>query len=231
MAKRTKSSNGGRRKRTKRSRVARSKRKRTVRNLSTVKLGLGFPKKVLVTHKYNEQVAINTGAGGLMSNQLFSCNGMFDPNTTGVGHQPYYFDQLTTLYDHYCVIGSKIKLRIAKSDVTTVPCTVGVYINDDTTATTSLTTAMEYSSGRHVVLTTSNQKSTITRKWSAKKYFGRSVLANTDLQGTSAANPAEQSFFNFWVDSSTNLQQTSVLLDVEITYIAVWKELKDIAGS
>lgn len=230
MAKRIKRGNAGRRKRTKRG-GSRTKRKRTVRNLSTVKLGLGFPKKVLVTHKYNDQVAINTGATGQLSNYLFSCNGMYDPNITGTGHQPYYFDQLTALYDHYCVIGSKLKLRVAKSDVTTVPCTVGVYINDDTTATTSLTTAMEYSSGRHLVLTTSNQKASITRKWSAKKYFGKSVLANTDLQGTSAANPSEQSFFNFWVSSETNIQQTSVLIDVEITYIAVWKELKDIAGS
>lgn len=35
---------------------------------------------------------------------------MYDPDLTGFGHQPYFFDQLTDIYSHYVVIGSKIKI-------------------------------------------------------------------------------------------------------------------------
>ena len=39
------------------------------------------------------------------------------PNHTGVGHQPLYFDQLMTIYNHYIVIGAKITVKFYS-----VPC-------------------------------------------------------------------------------------------------------------
>ena len=35
-------------------------------------------------------------------------NSLFDPDFTGTGHQPYYFDQFATIYQRYTVIGSKL---------------------------------------------------------------------------------------------------------------------------
>jgi len=67
--------------------------------------------------------------------------------------------------------------------------------------------------------------------WSAKKYFGKGVLANTDLQGTATSSPNEQSFYTLYVQSldlSTSANHWAI---VEIQYIAIWKELKDVAQS
>jgi len=37
-------------------------------------------------------------------------NGLYDPNFTGVGHQPYGFDQLTPFYNNYLVRAFKVTL-------------------------------------------------------------------------------------------------------------------------
>lgn len=209
-------------------------RKSVVKNRTKVAVGLGFPKKMTMTHKYCEQVLVGTGVNGTLASYLFSCNGMYDPNITGTGHQPYYFDQMTALYDHYCVIGSQITVRVAKTDASQVVTTVGMFINDDTTVTPTKEGLLENSLGMHRCLIGIGGKygETVFKKsWSAKKFFGGSILANTELQGNASTNPSEQSYFNFWVDSTTQTTASTVNLDVTVKYIAVWKELKDIATS
>jgi len=211
---------------------AKAARNNPSRNLSFVRTGQGFPKKITITHRYQDQHALNTGALGVTNSYYYSCNSMFDPNTTGAGHQPFYFDQLAAIYDHYTVIGSKLTLRVAKTDASTnVPVNVGILINDDTSGNTSLTALTEHPSSVYKVISTGNPVVTMTSKWSAKQTFGGSVLGNDNLQGTSGASPTEQSYYQIFINSSEMGSQTSVLLDVFIEYIAVWDELKDISSS
>lgn len=206
--------------------------KKQVRNRVSVPVGLGFPKRLVMTHKYCEQFSLSTAAGGAVAVYSWNCNSLYDPNSSGVGHQPMYFDQVAALYDHYVVVGSMAIFRLQKTDsLTGAPTTVGVYINDDSTAVTPLTSILEQSQGKHRVLTVANPNVRIVKKWSAKKAFGGSILANTELQGTPSANPTEVQCFTLFVDSSIGAQVTTVQVDVEIRYIAVWKELKDITGS
>lgn len=236
MATRTRFRNrlGRRSTRTARRRMARRNRRlrRNTKNKSIVSVGLGFPKKTLVTHKYAEVFNLNTGAAGATAYYDFSCNGMYDPNITGTGHQPYYFDQYSALYDHYCVIGSKITVKFTPTNITYPPTLVGCFINDDTTKTPNVYGLMESSQGQYRALPYgTNNNTNITMKWSAKKYFGRSVLANDELQGTVSTNPTEQSYFTIWIDSAAQAAVSQITIEVLIEYIAIWKELKDIATS
>jgi len=41
---------------------------------------------------------------------IFNGNNLFDPDRTGVGHQPRGFDQYATQYRNYCVYASRIKI-------------------------------------------------------------------------------------------------------------------------
>lgn len=207
-------------------------RKKQVRNRTSVPVGLGFPKRMVMTHKYVDQFTLNTGVNGQTQYYHINCNSLYDPNSSGAGHQPLYFDQMSAIYDHYTVIGSKIRIRAVKTDNTTsAPTFVGLYINDDTTVVPSFFGGMEQSSARHKVLTVAAPMAYIISKWSAKKTFGGSVLGNDNLQGNNSSNPAEISAWTIYVDSSLNVQQTNVSFDIEVTYIAVWDELKDIAQS
>lgn len=206
--------------------------------LNNVVLGKGFPRKLSFTHKYRD-IATATVSGGAMTNYLFSCNGMYDPNISGTGGQPQWFDQLTALYNHYCVIGSKILVRFLPMDQsglitpTTVAC--GIFVNDDASLASSQTylTLGQQSTGKVTYLAPLAVKPTvISRKWSAKKTFGGSVLSNTELQGTNGSNPTDQSYYHlFFQNANLSTTTQSIIFEVELEYIAIWKELKDVGGS
>jgi len=200
-------------------------------NFNNVRAGQGFPKKLTMTHRWRQIIAVNTGAAGARADYVFRANGMYDPSVTGGTHQPYYFTQLSAIYNHFTVIGSKIKVHIKKSDAsTTVPTFCNLMINDDSTVTPAMLALMEHPSAKHGLVQGYDQTLVLTNKWSAKKTFGGSVLGNDNLQGSGSADPTEQSCYVLSLDSSINSTQTSVDLLVEIDYIAVWEELKDITN-
>jgi len=187
-----------------------------------------------MTHKYCDTFALNTLAAGALQAYNFSCNSLFKPDQTNAGHQPMYFDQMAALYDHYTVIGSQIRIRVTKSDTsTTIPITIGCFVNDDSTVTGTITSLMENSNASFFKQISGNGHpyAVLQQKWSAIKTFGGSILGNDNLQGTTSASPAEQSVYTFFMDSSPLATSTSAVLDVEIRYIAVWDELKELASS
>lgn len=209
----------------------RAKRAKVTRNRTNVPLGLGFPKKMTMTHKYTQTVLM-TSTTGVMQNLNWSCNGLFNPFITGTGHQPMYFDQMGALYNHYTVIGSSCKFKLVPSSGSQLAMVVGAYVNDDTTSQLAINTIGEQSTGTRILIGADSDKNyTIRKKWSAKKWFGGSVLANNDLEGTTVGNPNEQSYYSFFLQAADATDTVSIWVDVEISYIAVWAELKDIAGS
>lgn len=216
--------------RTYRKKYARRAKKAVINN-TMVTLGKGFPKRMCFTHKYVEVVVRNPVT--TMNNYLYSCNGMYDPNITGTGHQPMYFDQLTALYNHYTVIGSKISFKIIPTTAASSAIFYCVSINDDSTVTpTSIQDMQEASSGKGTIIPAgSNNVSYASLTWSAKKNWGKSLLSNTLFRGNSSANPSEQQYFVLSVGSLDGVTSTPIYFEVVIEYIAVWQELKDIASS
>lgn len=207
-----------------------AKKNRKPKNKSMVRFGLGLPKKCLVTHKYNEFVLL-TSTAGIKQNYLYSCNGMFDPNITGTGHQPMYFDQFSALYDHYTVIGSRITVRLTPTAAGEDGFRVALFLNDDTTVTPDISGIIEQSSGSHKLIPPgSNNTYVLTKNWSAKKTFGGSILGNDDLQGNATSNPVEQTYFSISL-GGTSAVDVVCTVDVTIEYTVIWDELKDLASS
>jgi len=210
-----------------------------VRNKTSVNLGQGFPKKMTFTHKYMDTESLLCTAGAL-DIQSFHCNGMFKPNQTNTGHQPMFYDQMAALYNHYTVIGSKISIKIMPGSTTQAASCIGIFINDDATVTpTEIRSLNENTTSRYKFLPIGvNNTTTLTKKWSAKKIFGGSILANVDLEGlggnasgVGGTNPTEQSLFSIYMAPLDAVSTVSAFIECSITYIAVWKELKDLTGS
>lgn len=195
-------------------------------------LGRGFPKKMLITHKYTQTNVLSNTAGAI-NYQTFSANGMYDPDYSGVGHQPLYFDEMSNVYNHYCVIGSKITVRAAGTTSSGTgsnftPVLIALQIHS--AATPSQTSPIVLSEQNQAIVRlmgpSQGNAMVLTKKWSAKKFFGKSVLANDELKGTPSANPVEQSYFTVSTRPVDAVSTTSITLYVTIQYIAVWKELK-----
>lgn len=197
-----------------------------------VSFGAGFPKKVMMKHKYSESLNVISNLGAIATHKMV-LNGLFDPNNSGIGHQPMYFDQMSAIYNHYTVIGAKITCHMTPYDTNASPVNVCLWQNDDSVVTPATMDSIEEQTKSYpkvLGMTSSGQKN-LTLKWSAKKTFGSSVLANSKLSGDSVANPAENSFAMLSIQATdfTSTVQVAVRFDVE--YLAIWYELKDIAGS
>lgn len=208
--------------------------KKAVIPRNMVSLGKGFPKKLTMTHKYYENISAGfSSTTGAINSYLFSCNSLFDPNITGTGHQPMFFDQMSAIYDHYVVIGSKCKFIVTPETTTTNTSRCAAYIDDNgTVTTTSLDAIAEQTQGKGVkyFLAGNNNYQTLNLNWSAKKFYGKSVLANADLKGSASTSPNEQSYYVIAVQAD-DVATIGFNFTVEIEYIAVWMELKEFAQS
>lgn len=200
-------------------------------------LGKGFPKKMLITHKYVQTNVLSNSAGAI-NYQTFSANNMYDPDSTGIGHQPLYFDEMSAVYNHYVVIGSKITVKSAGSITTGsgsnfTPVLVALQIHSASTPSQTSPVILAEQNQAIVKLMGPGQDTafTLTKRWSAKKFFGKGVLANNALQGSSAGAPSEQSYFTISTRPVDLVSTTSLSFLVTIEYIAVWKELKSTVPS
>lgn len=204
--------------------------KRRVKNSGITKFpGYGFPTKLNAKLRYVDTFALNAVAGGLSTQQI-RCNGMYDPDHSGLGHQPMYYDQLLALYDHYTVLRSRIKLTIF--NFTTEPSRVNIYLNDDATVTpTDMNSRMEQSSARNIIVSKEGGPVVLYLSWDAYKTFGGSILGNDNLQGTSGADPVELSLYTITAQNTALTSATSVGIQAEIVFDVVFDELKDIQGS
>lgn len=191
----------------------------------------GFPQKMVMKHKYFETFDM-TNTAGAPAYYSFYLNNMYDPNYTSTGHQPMYYDQMTALYDHYVVIGAKIKVTFQHAATTNTTQNIAIYQNDDGTIGPSYASLHEQSKGKWTTLATGQTNPrTLTMGWSAKKSFGGSILSNANLRGEVGSGPSETQFCSIGIFPSNLSSTQTTNCQVEIEYIAVWFELKDISGS
>lgn len=79
------------------------------RNLSVPRGIVGFPSSLQTKLRYHEGMTF-ASAAGVVSQNVFRANSLFDPNETGTGHQPMFFDQFAQVYARYVVKRSTIKV-------------------------------------------------------------------------------------------------------------------------
>lgn len=196
---------------------------------TTIGRQVGFPRMLKFKHTYQETVQLTTTA--VLGSYHFSANGMYDPNISGTGHQPYYFDQMTPLYNHYHVIGSRIKVKIIPASSNQAACQFVLWLNDDTSVPTSMTTINENKFAVQTVRGPSDERPTfLTHKFSTKKWFGN-VMANDELKGTNSTNPTEQVYYTINFQPLDQTATSTFYASVDIEYIAIWNELREVSGS
>lgn len=187
---------------------------------------LGVSQKA--TFYYHEQFSMNIGISGTPDSYMFSANGLYDPNITGVGHQPRGFDQLVgTLYDHYVVIASRIHVWAQNTD-TSQAQSIALIVNDNPGAFGFNNSVME---NRYVkVLQMSPAGSgqncgTMSMYVDPNKFLYRSKpLSDPDLKGSSSANPAEQAYWQLYLINKTGNDTLSVNVRVRIEYQTILLE-------
>lgn len=187
-----------------------------------------MPPKFKATLKYRGGgLTLNPGVAGAVDEYIFSCNGLFDPDHSGVGHQPTGFDQIMAFYNHYTVIASKIRIEFINTDATN-GATVGVWVSANVTEIIDLRRIIEQGSKYKQLTRVGGSRDTGMMTCSVNPNKWLSIvnpMSNPQVRGTIGANPAEQCYFHVFAspfDQSTD--SGAVQFAVTIEYTAIFSE-------
>ncbi len=183
-----------------------------------------FGNKVYVTLRYHDFIILNPSAG-LPDSHIFSANGLFDPNITGIGHQPRGFDQIMQLYINYTVLSSSITVRFAGGTLNADEI-VGINLRDSDVIATS---ANDYIEGRHntnqVFSVSGGRPPVLSYGMNSSSYFTiKDPLSEDNLKGDSSKNPLTENFFAIFVSPLDGTDLGTTNCSVEITYNVCFSE-------
>lgn len=177
-------------------------------------------------------------SSGALTYYTFRANGIYDPNKSGTGHQPFLHDTLSTLWTSYVVLGSKINFTvlgvIADANSAGAVAT-GVILDDDDTISSDYTGIIEQGLGRHRITNSRADTTprTVIGKYSAKRFFGvKDVKDNQSSIGAKFGfDPVSQAYFVCWAQPLTISGASSLNCRVVIDYIVHVSEPKTLAQS
>lgn len=196
---------------------------------------IGLPRKKIVKLTYCQTNSI-VSSTGLLARNVYRLNSLFDPDQTGIGHQPFGFDQWANLYDVYTVLGAKITVTFSNRTTGTVPTLCGIIIDRDTTLSdTDCHSYIEKTRGQGwtTLPINTNTQRTLTSYYSTKKTFGiTDVMDDHQFSAGFAASPANGAFASVVVQAS-DLSATTGTVDclVRIEYVVALTSPKDLSQS
>lgn len=222
-------------------RVSTRKRSRVKRRVRRP-LPRAFPKSMTTVLKYVQTVTLDAGASGVPAQYNFRANSIYDPDLTGTGGQPMGRDQFEIIYDHYTVIGARMKVKFFTTGdyKQNVAMWVGGRLQDAASTYSNLPYLLEQPGTKGKMMMTGTydgrQTTDLTLKYSPKKMFklGKgSVVGNTRICAQQGANPVEDAIFSIIAvqpDGST-VDPVPISALVQIEYIVCFTEQRPLNRS
>lgn len=206
----------------------RSKKRHSVMPTSVrVKGKPGFPDMFVTTLDY---VSNGTFAGGVPTPtaQVFLANSLYDPDSTGTGHQPKYYDQLIAVYGKYLVYGCKYELEVNNGATTGAYGVVTFTETDVSSRTVEALAEGRYGKTFNLGPLTGNGTKTIKGYMSMAKLMGQPDLDSDNTQySVTSSSPADGAFLIIKVASVDGVSNANVYWRIKITYYCKFKELLD----
>lgn len=189
-----------------------------------------FPTNYVCQLRYSQvfPIAYSTGAWG---HQSFRLNSLFDPDYSGVGHQPRGFDELTYIYQQYMVTGCKVKLKFWQTSSN------DTYVGFTTRKDNTVPTIFEdWTEGRYgsskVIKADDNRVHFKTFYLSMRNFFGkRPQLIDEEARAEYTSNPTEMCNFVIGVNDIGLIASGSIRCEIELVYDAVFTKRKYLASS
>jgi len=198
----------------------------------------GFPDKMVTRLRYCDTYAIS-GAVGAIGNQIMRMNSVFDPDLSGVGHQPMWFDQYASIYGRYRVLGSKIKatFSVANAPANALasnfgPVLVGIQTQTSPSLLAGNTSAlMETANDNWTMLCDKaggNNAKSLTATYSPVRDLGVDGGDDT-IAASVTTNPSQQFYAHVYKVDQNGSSTITVLVEVE--YLVEFFSRNEIAQS
>lgn len=190
-----------------------------------------FPQYTRVWLTYCDSKELDASAG-VPVYTLFSCNNVYDPDTSGTGHQPLGFDQYSGLYTTYKVIKSNIRVDwVCSGGSSSLSQTIVGSRITRTSNVLGLTTTQDgirEHPGNYQICSQEERASTMS-------YWNIKAVDRLDPQKMSAlinTGPDQEEYYLLWASGLTASQDpSSVRAIVTIRYLVEFSEPKELAGS
>jgi len=182
----------------------------------------GFPTKIITVIRYVEFVVLTSTTGSVSFNS-FKMNSLFDPNSTGTGHQPMWFDNYSAIYDNYRVLGAVAKVKFAPITMpvaTAGPIYIGINGANTTNSVSSTPEARaEMSDSVFDVIglnTTYKEAKELFFTYSPESKLGRPNGDDTVGSGVNA-NPSQIYYIQPWISDQTGTSSCNVTVEIRYT--------------
>lgn len=186
-----------------------------------------FASRYITKMKYSETAFLSIANS---YQYAFNLNSVFDPNQTGVGHQPYGFDQLTPIYNRYRVIGCKY---VVNAYSTTSAIRFGTICTNDGPPINNMSELAENPRAQTRVQLPNGNTMTISGNISIPKLMGRTkqqYMADDRFQAQVTASPAELALLTIY-GAGLNDAVTDINVVVTLEYTVEFFDPKPIDQS
>lgn len=181
-----------------------------------------FPSKMRCRLRYSQGKTLSTA--GSVATTLFRANGIFDPDFSGIGHQPYGHDTYESIYQKYIVVNSYISVSVLSN---TNQGAIGVSVTDDNTVQGNYNTIKETKGTKWIPITYTGAP-TVTNRFSLSML---DEAQQSNCQSTFGSSPNQQMFYHVWYCAKNEGTDTAIDVNVCITYDVEVCELKDLGQS
>lgn len=179
------------------------------------------PQRYICKMKYSETVASD-----MFGNFHFNLNSIFDPNRSGVGHQPYGHDTLATLYNRYRVINCSYRIQaMLASNVT--PVQVGAIPANEVLSFSTISELRENPRSRYITQNPGADVKTLSGNVYIPSLMGRTkvqYMTDDRYQAQIGVSPSELAILNIFSASPGDAavaQTIQVLLEFTVEFFDI----------
>lgn len=211
-----------------RSRYSPYQKSMRMRNVTTVSIPRQMPSlmpdQFVTKLRYFTNFTL-TPTGGTVASRAFSANGLWDPDVSGIGHQPRGFDQLMSIYRHYNVTKCEMKASY-DHDSSSSFYIAGIHEDTVSGLFTDPEDVMEKSKMTYFASVRDTTKASTKYTCYPHRRLGLNNPGNVQStqQGSNIANPIDQIYLKPFVFYPGSVG-SAILVAVQIDYTAVFSEI------
>lgn len=194
--------------------------------------GIGFSDSMYVKLTYVERFDLNTAAA--LQQVIMRGNSAYDPNQTGSGHQPLFFDQYAGVYNRYRVHASSIKIDVINhSAVAGLYYTVTPATDPNTFTSISEIYEQNRSSAPKYVPIAARIASRIKRYSTTRKVCGltKTQIYDDTFAAAVTTDPGNVWFWNIFFESDDLITPIDGYMTLKMVYYVSFFDRRMVAQS
>jgi hypothetical protein len=185
---------------------------------------VGFPDRLRITLKYTQDFQM-VGSSNPAA-QVFRMNSLFDPDKTGVGHQPSYFDALQSIYSRYCVMGAQARLSF-KNVTTSVGADIVAMLSPEDVSSASVRDLAEARYSKLTATAPNNSGPVVARimvpYMETRHILGTpDPLSDPDIRAVVTGNPNRQWLLIIRAEAADTVTIANVWCHAEIWFDSIF---------